>query len=134
MEQANAYVVPVWAIAVYLLFVLIIVGIMVILPRFLGERHRERATNLPYESGVASTGSARIRIDIQFYLVAVVFLIFDLETAFIFAWAIAFKRLGWAGVLEIVIFIGLLALVLVYLWRVGALDWGKKARERRRQS
>lgn len=133
MEQASAYVAPVWAIAVYFLFVLVIVGIMVVLPRFLGERHREQSTNLPYESGIVSTGTARIRIDIQFYLVAVVFLIFDLETAFILAWGIAFKHLGWPGVVEIALFVGLLALMLVYLVRVGALDWRKKAHGRRRE-
>lgn len=128
MDQATAYITPLGSVALYFVFVLVLVGIMLVLPHFLGQRHKERATDLPYESGIVSTGSAHLRVNIQFYLVAVVFLIFDLETAFIFAWAIAFKRLGWAGVVEIVVFIGLLALVLVYLLRVGALDWRRKGR------
>jgi len=133
MGQVSAYVNSAWAIVLYLFFILFIVGMMVMVPRFLGERHRERATEHPYESGIESTGSARIRVDVQFYLVAVVFLMFDVETAFILSWAIAFKRLGWGGVAAIVVFIGLFALMLVYLVRVGALEWGSRARERKRK-
>ena len=131
MDLATGYFAPLWAIVVYFGLILILVGIMLVVPHFLGQRHKERATSLPYESGIASTGTARLRVDIQFYLVAVVFLIFDLETAFVLAWAIAFKQLGWAGFVEILVFIGLLALMLLYLYRVGALDWRKKSLQRK---
>lgn len=95
----------------------------------LGQRHRERATGLPYESGVASTGTARIRFDIKFYLVAMFFVIFDVEAVFIFSWAIALREAGWTGYFEILIFVGVLLAVLVYLARVGALDWGPRGRK-----
>ena len=119
---------------IYFVFTVALVGLMLGASYFLGQRHRERETDEPYESGVVSTGTARLRINIQFYLIAVVFLIFDLETAFVLAWAVAFKQLGWAGYTEIAVFIGLLGAALLYLWRVGALDWRKKGRSTRRVS
>ncbi|MGH7926959.1 MAG: NADH-quinone oxidoreductase subunit A [Candidatus Binatia bacterium] len=96
---------------------------MILLSHFLGQRHRERATDEPYESGIPVTGSARVRLSANFYLVAMFFLIFDLESVFIFAWAISAREVGWAGYVEIVIFIAILVAALVYLWRLGALDW-----------
>jgi NADH-quinone oxidoreductase subunit A len=94
----------------------------------LGERHKEKATGEPYESGMPPTGSARLRFDVKFYLIAMFFVIFDLEAAFLFAWAIALRDLGWLGYLEVVVFVGVLLVALVYLWRVGALDWGPSRR------
>ncbi|MDA8077511.1 MAG: NADH-quinone oxidoreductase subunit A [Nitrospiraceae bacterium] len=94
------------------------------LSHVLGQRHRERATAEPYESGVASTGTARLRFDVKFYLIAMFFVIFDVEAAFIFAWAIAFREAGWTGYMGILVFIGVLLALLVYLWRLGGLDWG----------
>jgi NADH-quinone oxidoreductase subunit A len=97
----------------------------------LGQRHKERTTGDPYESGIIPTGSARIRFDVKFYLMAVFFVIFDLEAVFIFAWAVAARRLGWVAYTEILIFVGFLFLALVYLWRIGALDW-RTAKHRRK--
>jgi NADH-quinone oxidoreductase subunit A len=93
---------------------------------FSEQRHRDRATGEPYESGIVSTGSARIHFDIKFYLVAVFFLIFDLEAAYLYAWAVAVRETGWPGYAEALLFMGVLAAALVYLWRRGALDWGRK--------
>lgn len=90
----------------------------------LGQRHKETATNDPYEGGILSTGSARIRFSSQFYLVAMLFVIFDVETIFIFSWAIAFKELGWYGYAGMIVFLILLIVVLIYEWRAGALDFG----------
>ncbi|HUZ18664.1 MAG TPA: NADH-quinone oxidoreductase subunit A [Spirochaetia bacterium] len=128
MDQLEVYFAPLRAIPFYFIFVVALVVFMLGLSYFLGQRHSDTATDQPYESGIVSTGTARLRVNIQFYLVAVVFLIFDLESAFILAWAIAFKQLGWAGFTEIVVFIGLLGAALIYLWRVGALDWRRKAK------
>ncbi len=133
MDQLQAYTEPLRSIPIYFVFVIALVGLMLGASYFLGQRHRDRETDEPYESGIVATGTARLRVNIQFYLVAVVFLIFDLETAFVLAWAVAFKQLGWAGFTEIAVFIGLLGAALLYLWRVGALDWRKKA-ERRREN
>jgi NADH-quinone oxidoreductase subunit A len=131
MDQLQTYFAPLRALPFYFIFVVALVLIMIGASYVLGQRHRDKATHEPYESGIVSTGTARLRVDIQFYLVAVVFLIFDLESAFILAWAIAFKQLGWAGFIEIAIFIGLLAAALIYLWRVGALDWRRRSGVRR---
>jgi len=90
----------------------------------LGQRHNERATSEPYEGGILSTGSARLRFSSQFYLIAMLFVIFDVETIFIFSWAIAFKELGWFGYFGVGIFVILLFVVLIYEWRNGALDFG----------
>jgi NADH-quinone oxidoreductase subunit A len=103
-----------------------LLAIIVALSSILGERHRERPTGEPYESGMVITGSARRRFDVNFYLMAVFFVIFDLEAAFIFGWAVAFRQSGWSGYIEITVFIAILLAALVYLWKEGALDVGGK--------
>jgi NADH-quinone oxidoreductase subunit A len=116
--------VALWPLVVYFVSVLLLVAGMVGVSYVLGERHREPATGEPYESGIVSTGSAHLRISVKFYLVAVFFVVFDLEAVFVFAWAVALREVGWSGYLEALIFILVLAATLVYLWREGALDWG----------
>lgn len=113
-----------WPLVVYFIAVAGLVMAMIALSYFLGERHREKQTNEPYESGIVSTGTARVRFDIKFYLIAMFFVIFDLEAVFIFAWAVSLRENGWPGYIEMVIFIGILASALIYLWRLGALEWG----------
>ena len=117
-----------WPLVAYLAAVVTIVGGMVGLSWVLGERRRERATPEPYESGIVSTGSARTRFPIHFYLVAMIFLIFDLEAVYLFAWAVAARDVGWLGYVEILVFVGVLLAAWAYLWRVGALDWGPSRR------
>ncbi|HLZ34299.1 MAG TPA: NADH-quinone oxidoreductase subunit A [Nitrospira sp.] len=97
----------------------------------LGERHRDPGAGTPYESGIVSEGSARVRLSARFYLVAMFFVVFDLESVFLFAWAVAAREVGWAGYWEVVIFIGVLMAALIYLWRVGALDWAVERRTTR---
>jgi NADH-quinone oxidoreductase subunit A len=109
---------------VYSAIVLGLVVIMLSLSYVLGQRHKERATDEPYEGGIVSTGSARLRFSAQFYLIAMLFVIFDVETIYIFSWAIAFKELGWFGYIGVVVFVILLFVVLIYEWRNGALDFG----------
>ncbi|HEX2951592.1 MAG TPA: NADH-quinone oxidoreductase subunit A, partial [Armatimonadota bacterium] len=86
--------------------------------------------DVPYESGMVPTGSARIRFPADFYLIAMFFVIFDLETVFIVAWAVSMRQVGWAGFTSICVFIGVLFVALAYLWRDGALDWGISRRKR----
>jgi NADH-quinone oxidoreductase subunit A len=113
-------------LAVYFALVIVMVTGILVLSFLLGQRHREGATDKPYESGIVSTGSARLRFSAQFYLIAMLFVIFDLEAAFIFAWAIAFREAGWLGYAGVLVFIGVLVAALIYEWRLGALDWGKR--------
>jgi NADH-quinone oxidoreductase subunit A len=95
----------------------------------LGERHKGKAREEPYESGIPPTGSARLRFDVKFYRVATYFVIFDVEAVFLFAWALSVRELGWPGYIEALVFVGILAVALVYLWRIGALDWGTSGRQ-----
>jgi NADH-quinone oxidoreductase subunit A len=112
-----------WPLTVYAAIVGFLVIAMLGLSYVLGQRHEDRATGSPYESGILSEGSARVRFSPQFYLVAMLFVIFDLEAIFIFAWAIAVRETGWTGYAEVSLFIAVLLATLAYLWRIGALDW-----------
>jgi NADH-quinone oxidoreductase subunit A len=115
-----------WPLAVYAAIVGMLVVAMLGLSYVLGQRHQDRATGSPYESGILSEGSARVRFPVQFYLVAMFFVIFDLEAVFIFAWAIAVRETGWPAYAEVLLFITVLLATLAYLWRVGALDWRQR--------
>jgi NADH-quinone oxidoreductase subunit A len=114
-----------WPLAVYVAIVGMLVIAMLSLSFVLGQRHTDRATGSPYESGILSEGSARVRFSAKFYLVAMFFVIFDLEAVFLFAWAVAVRETGWTGYAEALLFIMVLLATLIYLWRVGALDWGQ---------
>jgi NADH-quinone oxidoreductase subunit A len=124
MTEQVTNAAPLWPIGVYFAAVVLMVVVMIAVSYILGERHREKQTAEPYESGIVSTGSARVRFDIKFYLIAMFFVIFDLEAVFIFAWAVSIRETGWTGYGEMLIFIGILAAALVYIWKLGALEWG----------
>lgn len=117
-----------WALGVYFLLLVFVIGVILLVSWLLGPRHHEPATGAPYEGGIVSEGSAHVRLSAKFYLVAMLFVVFDLEAVFIYSWAVAATELGWAGYSEIVIFIGVLLVGLAYLWRLGALDWNPLAR------
>lgn len=131
MNQATQLVSTVnfeqlWPLIVYSLAVFALIAMMLVLSHFLGQRRRDNATDEPYESGIVSQGSARLRLSITYYLVAILFIVFDLEAVFLFSWAIAFRETGLMGFIEAAIFILILLAGLIYLWRLGALDWGGK--------
>ncbi|HYK76987.1 MAG TPA: NADH-quinone oxidoreductase subunit A [Daejeonella sp.] len=120
---------PFWPILVYGVCVLALLTLILTLSYFLGQHHKARAMGQPYESGVLETGSARLRFSAQFYLVAMLFVIFDIEAIFIVLWALAFQELGWSGYLGIAVFIGILLAVLIYEWSIGALDFGPSGKK-----
>lgn len=122
MNPATLAKDPYWPFVLYGVLVLVLVAGMYGLSYVLGERHREHVTDTPYESGIPLTRNARVRFPADYYLIAMFFVIFDLETVFIVTWACAMRQLGWFGYLEIVLFIAILLASLVYLWRIGALD------------
>ncbi len=128
MDNANENTV-LWPLLVYTAIVCTLIAGILIISYVLGQHHKDRATNEPYEGGILSTGSARLRFSSQFYLIAMLFVIFDVETMFIFSWAIAFEELGWYGYGGVMIFITLLVVVLIYEWRNGALDFGPDGRK-----
>ena len=133
MTPPTEQSVPLWPLVVYFAVIIALVAVMLFLGHYLGEKHREHATVMPYESGMRPTGSARLLFPAEFYLVAMFFVIFDLETVFVVAWAVSARALGWAGYISIALFIGILLAALVYLWRLGALDWGTSAHQRAAQ-
>ena len=112
-----------WPLVVYFALVLLLVAGILVVSYVLGQRHQGGATGTPFESGILSEGSAHVRLSVKYYLVAMFFVIFDLEAVFLFAWAVTARALGWPAFWAVVVFIGILVAALVYLWRVGALDW-----------
>jgi NADH-quinone oxidoreductase subunit A len=125
---SRAKAMHLWPLAVYLVVVALLVVTMLGLSFVLGQRHNDRATGTPYESGILSQGSARVRFSAKFYLVAMFFVIFDVEAVFIAAWAVAVRETGWTGYAEALVFIAVLLVTLFYLSRVGALDWRQGSR------
>jgi NADH-quinone oxidoreductase subunit A len=124
MTEVQAETAPFWPFIVYILVVFVLLALILTLSYFIGQRHKDRATDQPYESGIIETGSARLRFSAHFYLIAMMFVIFDIEVVFIILWALAFNELGWAGYIAISVFIVLLFAVLVYEWSIGALNFG----------
>lgn len=120
-----------WPLVVYFAFVLFLVTVVLALSYLLGQRHSEPATGEPYEGGIVSEGSARVRFSARYYLVAMFFVVFDLEAVFLFAWAGAAREVGWAGYFEVLQFVGVLVAALIYLWKIGALDWSGEPRRSR---
>lgn len=108
---------------IYFAGVAAIVGIMLGGSYCLGSRHHAKAADEPFESGIVPAGDVHIRFFVQFYLLSIFFVIFDMESVFLFAWSVALPETGWYGFSEALIFIAILMVALIYLWRIGALDW-----------
>ena len=117
-----------WPLVAYFVLVIVLVAATLVVSYLLGPKHADPATGEPYEGGIVSEGSARVRFSVRYYLIAAFFVVFDLEAVFLFAWAVAARESGWAGYCEVLLFVGVLFAALIYLWRVGALDWARKLR------
>ena len=98
-------------------------GVSVLLGTLLGPRNPSPEKSAPYECGMPAVGDARERQSIRFYLIAMIFLLFDIEVAFLYPWALALRALGWAGYVQVVLFTLVLMAGYVYVWKKGALDW-----------
>src|SRR5579872_7626244 len=103
-------------------------AVSVLLSHLLGPRKPTPEKSAPYECGMPAVGDARERQSVKFYLVAMIFLLFDIEVAFLYPWAMALRDLGWPGLAQVVLFMALLLAGYVYVWRKGALDWGEEKR------
>jgi NADH-quinone oxidoreductase subunit A len=99
----------------------------VALSALVGPRKPTPEKQAPYECGMPAIGDARERHSVKFYLVAMIFLLFDIEIAFLYPWALALRDLGWTGFVQVALFMGLLFFGYLYVWRKGALDWGSEA-------
>lgn len=115
-----------WPLAVYGGAVLVLVAGLMAASHFLGEGRQPLPTDAPFESGIVGIGFGHFRVPVGFYLVAMFFVVFDLEAAFLFAWAVAVRQAGWQGFAEALVFIAILLAALIYLWRLGGLDWGPR--------
>jgi NADH-quinone oxidoreductase subunit A len=100
-------------------------GVSVLLGRLLGPRNPTPEKSAPYECGMPAVGDARERQSIRFYLIAMIFLLFDIEVAFLYPWALALRALGWAGYVQVVMFTLVLVAGYIFVWKKGALDWSQ---------
>jgi NADH-quinone oxidoreductase subunit A len=120
-----------WSLAAYIGGVIFLLAFMLGIPWLLGGRAWGRAKNDPFESGVVSQGGARLRLSAKFYLVAMFFVIFDVEALYLYAWSVSVRESGWVGFAEALLFILILLAGLFYLIRIGGLDWAPAQRRRR---
>ena len=120
-----------WSFGIFLLAIVAICVLMLGVSWLVGGRYRGRAKNEPFESGVVSVGNARLRFSAKFYLTAMFFVIFDVEALFLYAWAVSVRESGWPGFVEAAIFILVLLAGLIYVWRIGALDWAPDSRRKK---
>lgn len=110
-------------IVVFIAVGLAIGTVPVIAGHLLAKKKPGAVKNAAYECGFPAFEDARLAFDVRYYLVAILFILFDLETAFLFPWAVALRVIGWSGVLAMALFVGLLVVGFVYEWRKGALEW-----------
>jgi len=129
-ETFSPWAPGVFSLIVYGILVLAFIASQLFLAAWLGEKKPTKEKLRPYECGVIPTGTARLRYPVPFYLVAIFFLIFDVEGAYIFTWAVVYKEAGWPGTLQISFFIVLLLAGLLYIWKNGGLDWRSAGRSR----
>ena len=106
------------------LVIALVIGILAMgIGKILGPHRPDKAKLSPYECGFDALGDARMPFDVRFYLVAILFIIFDLETAFFVPWGVVMRKIGWHGFWGGIIFLGILLVGFVYEWKKGALDW-----------
>jgi len=110
-------------IFIFIGFALVLSCVPLAIGSLLGARKPNPDKNCAYECGFPAMGQARLPFDVRFYLVAILFIIFDLETAFLFPWAVALHHIGLFGLLSMLLFLGLLIVGFVFEWKRGALSW-----------
>ena len=110
-------------VLIYMLIAAGLIGVIVLLSELLGKKRHTPAKDMPYECGMDPIGDARHRYTVRFYVIAMFFVVFDIEAIFLYPWAVIFKSLGWFGFYEMLVFIGVLVVGLVYVWGKGALEW-----------
>lgn len=120
MESVVASYFP---ILVFLGIAVVLAAIMVFLPMIVGRQKPDTEKLSAYECGFEAFGDARGKFDVRFYLVAILFIIFDLEVAFLFPWAVSLKDTGMAGFWSMMVFLGVLTVGFIYEWKKGALEW-----------
>jgi NADH-quinone oxidoreductase subunit A len=110
-------------LAIYAVIIVGVVILLITLSNLLGPSKPYKSKLQPYESGIVPEGPARKRYSVRFYLTAMLFIIFDVEAVFFYPWAVVLRQLRWYGVIEMLVFIGILLVALVHIWRKGGLEW-----------
>src|ERR1700719_5280544 len=110
-------------VVVQTLLAILLAGALITLSFVLGKRVKDRIKDSPYECGIAPTGSARERFSVKFYLVAIVFILFDIEAVFLYPWVVVYRELKMFAFVEMLLFIALVLAGVFYIWKKGALDW-----------
>jgi len=110
-------------VLIYVLIVLGLLGALVTLSFVLGPSKPHKTKLAPYESGIIPDTPAHRRLTVRFYLTAMLFIIFDVEAIFFYPWAVLMRQLGWFGLIEMLVFMGILLIALAHIWRKGGLDW-----------
>jgi NADH-quinone oxidoreductase subunit A len=111
----------------HFLLAVALAGVILIASAIVGWRRPSRVKESPYECGVEPVGDARQPVPVKFYLVAMVFILFDVEAIFLYPWAYIYRQLRWFGFVEMIVYIGILLAGYLYLWKKGALDWNRMA-------
>jgi len=110
-------------VLVQIAIAVLVAGALVALSYFIGKRVKDRVKDSPYECGIAPTGSARERFSVKFYLVGIVFILFDIEAVFLYPWAVVYRELKMFAFVEMLLFVILILVGFFYVWKKGALDW-----------
>jgi len=111
------------AIGIFFALTILVAVIAILLGMFFGPRHQTARKAAPYESGMSPLGPGSRRVPMRYYLIAVLFILFDIEVVFFLPWALAFRQLGLFGLVEMIIFIAILLVGYIYAWKRGALEW-----------
>jgi NADH-quinone oxidoreductase subunit A len=124
----NSYPELYFPVLVQGLLAVVIALALIVISYVFGKKVRNRVKDMPYESGMVPTGDARGRFSVKFYLVAMLFIVFDIEAIFLYPWAVVYRDLRWFGFVEMLIFVVLILSGFFYIWKKGALDWSQQER------
>jgi len=123
MSQPDSYFYHYFFIALFFGFALVFPVLPIVLAKFVAPRKPSPLKQMPYECGMEPVGDPWVRFRVQYYIYALVFVIFDVETIFIYPWAVGFRQLGLLGFVEMIVFLAILAVGLIYAWKKKALEW-----------
>jgi NADH-quinone oxidoreductase subunit A len=130
MPQTLTYAETYWPVLLQAIVAMAVATGMIGISYILGHKVRNRVKDMPYECGITPTGSARERFSVKFYLVGMLFILFDIEAIFLYPWAVVYRELKMFAFFEMLVFIALVLTGFFYIWKKGALDWSGEPRKR----
>src|SRR5580698_7543586 len=124
----QTYAETYWPVLLQALIAMAVATVMIGISYILGKKVRNRVKDMPYECGIVPTGSARERFSVKFYLVGMLFILFDIEAIFLYPWAVVYRELKMVAFVEMLVFVILILSGFFYIWKKGALDWAAEPR------